>query len=109
MHRFSTSETKGADRRSHTRWLYLLPPALIIVFYLAINSVGNSATERQRDSLERALSRDIVHCYALEGFYPPSLQYIEEHYGLVYDHDKFYIDYRPIGSNIHPDVTIIVN
>lgn len=109
MHRFSTSETKGTDRRSGIRWFFLIPPALIICFYLAVNSVGSSAAERQRESLERALSRDIVHCYALEGFYPPSLEYIEEHYGLTYDHNQFFIDYRPIGSNIHPDVTIIVN
>ena len=62
---------------------------------------------KQQESLETALARDITHCYAVEGFYPPSLSYMEEHYGLTYDKDLFFVDYQPIGSNIRPDVTVI--
>ena len=35
------------------------------------------------------------------------LSYMEEHYGLTYDKDLFFVDYQPIGSNIRPDVTVI--
>ena len=48
-----------------------------------------------------------MQCYAIEGRYPPSLEYMEEHYGLVYDKDIFFVDYQPIGSNLYPDVTVI--
>ncbi len=51
--------------------------------------------------------RSIANCYALEGEYPESLEYIKENYGLVYDEDRFFVDYRVSGSNIMPDVTII--
>lgn len=43
----------------------------------------------------------------LRGAYPESLRYLEEHYGLIYDEDRFFIDYQILGSNIMPDVTII--
>ena len=35
-------------------------------------------------------------------------KYIEENYGLTYDKDLFFVDYHPIGSNMRPDVTILV-
>ncbi len=57
--------------------------------------------------LSDAVNKDIIHCYAVEGYYPPSLAYIEDHYGLIYDKDRYFIDYVPIGDNIMPSVTII--
>ena len=62
---------------------------------------------RLRDILDKALSRSITQCYAIEGTYPPDLDYLVEHYGLCYDSETFFIDYRYIGSNLRPDVTII--
>ena len=86
---------------------YLLFPAILIIFLLALSSIQDSALQKQQESLETALERDITHCYAVEGYYPPSLSYIEEHYGLTYDKDLFFVDYQPVGSNIRPNVTII--
>ncbi|MCH5276086.1 MAG: hypothetical protein J1E65_09605 [Lachnospiraceae bacterium] len=95
-----------------SRLIYLLPLlgfiALFILFYRGISSVSDTTTDKQMESLENALNRSIIQCYAVEGAYPPSLEYIKEHYGLIYDEDLFYVDYQPIGSNIMPDVTILL-
>lgn len=85
----------------------LLFLVILFLFIFAIDKTANNSIERQKEALRNATERDIIHCYALEGFYPPSLQYIEKHYGLTYDSNLFMIDYRPIGSNIRPDFTII--
>ena len=53
------------------------------------------------------LLQGAVQCYALEGFYPEDLEYLETHYGLSYDSEKYVISYEVIGSNLMPDVTII--
>ncbi len=88
--------------------LSILVFALVIaVFIIGINSVSNSTLTDDRSLLEKAVTRDIVHCYAVEGVYPPSLSYIEEHYGLTYDHSKYIVSYESIGSNIMPSVMII--
>jgi len=108
MHRFTTKETKNLDRRVKVRLLYFLAPLLIIVFLLFISSISQQTLEKQTESLQSAIRRDMLHCYAVEGFYPPSLSYLEEHYGLTYDHDHFVIDYQPVADNIQPEVTIIV-
>ena len=77
------------------------------VFYQGIESLSSSTQKRQKESLENALIRNITYCYAVEGSYPESLDYLKEHYGLIYDEDRFFVDYQVIGANILPDVTII--
>ena len=77
------------------------------VFLYGLNYFGNYTEEKQKESLERALQRDIAQCYAVEGIYPPGISYLEEHYGLQYDTTRFYVDYRHIGSNLYPDLTVL--
>ena len=102
------------EQKNRSLWqklIYLLPIlafiVLFVLFLQGIGSVSESTLSKQQESLETALERDITHCYAVEGYYPPSLSYIEEHYGLTYDKDLFFVDYQPVGSNIRPNVTII--
>ncbi len=81
--------------------------AVIGIFLYGIATVSSGSTADEKRILDEAIRKDIVHCYAVEGMYPPSLAYMEEHYGLTYDHDKFLVDYEPIASNIMPSVTIL--
>lgn len=81
--------------------------AIALLFFQGISSVSAGTRKRQKESLENAITRSITHCYAVEGSYPASLEYLKENYGLTYDEDLFFVDYQTIGSNILPDVTII--
>ena len=80
---------------------------IAVIFYGGILSVSDDTVKRQRESLENAINRDISFCYAMEGRYPESLDYLKENYGLTYDESRFFVDYRVLGSNMMPDVTII--
>lgn len=80
---------------------------LFCLFINGIHSVSATSLEKQKEGLYSALQRSITQCYAVEGAYPPSLDYLKEHYGLTYDESLFYVDYQPIGSNIMPDFTIL--
>ena len=80
---------------------------VIIVFLMGISFISSTSSKDQKQVLTDALNRDIIHCYAIEGYYPPSLSYIEDHYGLTYDDERYLIDYVPIGDNIMPSVTIV--
>ena len=81
--------------------------AVIGLFIYGISAVSNSSVVNDQEILTEAINRDIVHCYCVEGMYPPSVKYMEEHYGLLYDSDKFIVDYEYIGANIMPKVMII--
>lgn len=105
MNRF---ESNG--RLSRFRWISLPALGFILLFILfiqGVSSVSDTTYEKQEESLHTAIERSVVQCYAVEGTYPPSLSYLEEHYGLTYDHDLFFIDYQVYGSNIYPDITIL--
>ena len=81
---------------------------LVIAFFIiAVSRFSGNRVANQKEILTDAINRDVVHCYSIEGFYPPSLEYIEEHYGLTYDRDLFIVDYEPIASNLMPNITII--
>ena len=82
--------------------------SIAALFFFAVDATGKSSISKQQQSLENALSRDIVQCYAIEGRYPPSLEYLEQHYGLTYDKNTFFVDYIPIAANLYPDVTVIL-
>ncbi len=72
--------------------------AVIVIFFYEINILGNSTDNREKNNLEKALNNSIIYCYAIEGFYPENLEYIENHYGLLYDESKYYIDYHAQDS-----------
>ncbi|MCQ2519195.1 MAG: hypothetical protein MJ107_01555 [Lachnospiraceae bacterium] len=81
--------------------------AILVAFLYALSSISASTLERQQEALEDAINRSVISCYCVEGTYPPSLDYLVEHYGLTYDSDLFFVDYKAIGANILPDITII--
>lgn len=80
---------------------------IIAAFLFAINYTSQATLDHQEDSLNQALERDIVMCYAQNGYYPPSLDYIKEHYGLIYDEKTFLVNYQPVADNIRPNYIVI--
>lgn len=57
--------------------------------------------------LEDAVRRAAVSCYAIEGRYPDTLDYLTENYGVYIDDDDYTVFYEVFASNIMPDVTVI--
>ena len=55
----------------------------------------------------RKASGSCVACYAAEGVYPPDLAYLEEHYGVQIDEERFTVSYVVFGSNLMPDITVL--
>lgn len=84
---------------------------LFLIIFLGF-SRGLSVIEKKVNAegiqtLQTAIERCVTRCYAEEGSYPESLEYLKEQYGLHYDENKYFVDYQPMGSNILPDITII--
>lgn len=98
-------------KQSHTLTKLLicagLMLAIVVFFVQSVSSLSEDTANRQRDTLEKAVNRCITSCYITEGSYPESLEYMTQNYGLVYNHELFYIDYKAYGANVMPDVTII--
>lgn len=106
MKRF-TSEKTASDTRNI--WISLCLFLLIIgIFYAGVSSLAETGSAEELANLTQTLQEGIVHCYSIEGTYPESLSYLTEHYGISYDHDKYLVEYHPLGSNIMPDLTVLI-
>ena len=80
---------------------------VLFLFFDGLSSITRTTSGQELESLERAVRRSTVQCYALVGFYPESLSYLEEHYGLTYDEDKYVVSYEVSASNLMPSIDVI--
>ena len=80
---------------------------ILFFFDYGVHSVSSRSKEEQKKSLEEAILRGCTYCYAVEGRYPESLEYLKKEYGIQYDSTDFFVDYQTAGANIMPDITII--
>lgn len=106
MNRFTKPELSKRIFSSTTLSIVIFV-AILFIFIGGISTISNSSVVNDKEILTEAIERDIVHCYCVEGMYPPNIKYMENHYGLTYDKDKFIIDYEYIGANIKPNVMIV--
>ena len=89
-------------------WLNILSFVVVfLIIFFGFQSIQQSTLENQRESLENALRRGILECYALEGRYPDTLDYLIDEYHIIYDENLFDVKYEIIASNIMPSITII--
>ena len=90
--------------------LILLPVAVAAVLFLFLTGLSNldrDRTEEGRQQLEQAIRRSAAACYAAEGIYPPDVEYLEEHYGLQIDEERYAVFYEVFASNLMPDITVL--
>lgn len=105
MNRFQNKDLRLGSARQIVPLLIFC--AVIIIFLTGITSISETASRKEAESLEDTIRKSAVHCYALEGFYPEDLDYLETNYGLTYDPRKYVVSYEVIGENMMPDITVI--
>ncbi|WP_444642748.1 hypothetical protein ACRQU7_00115 [Caproiciproducens sp. R1] len=81
--------------------------ALLYLFWSGLSSALRANSEEKLRVTRAAVQKAIVNCYAVEGFYPPDIQYLENHYGIEIDHGKYVVQYETAGSNIMPSVRVL--
>ncbi len=69
---------------------------------------GRNLYEEGAASLKDAIRRGALQCYAVEGVFPPSLEYLEEHYGVRVNRESFAVSYDAFASNQPPDIRVAV-
>lgn len=72
-----------------------------------LKQAESSSVAEGRRILEDGVRRAVVTCYAIEGRYPEDLSYIEEHYGVSIDGEKYTVFYEIEASNVFPKITVV--
>lgn len=99
------------ERRFKFGTVLLIPAVLVVllIFMTSLSNLKDGQRSEGRQQLEDAIRRSAVACYAAEGIYPPSLAYLEEHYGVQVDEERYTVYYDVFASNLMPDVTVLEN
>lgn len=95
---------KGALRPA---WLCLAAAAVLAFFAGSLGALDKGQSEEGLRQLEEALRRGCVACYATEGAYPPDLEYLEEHYGVQVDRERYNVFYDIFAANLMPGITVL--
>ena len=84
----------------------LLFVAVIGLFGMGLTRVNSTTKSESLKQSQAALSRVVTVCYAIEGRYPPSVEYMREQYGLAIDGETYIIHYNCFASNIAPEMWV---
>ena len=80
--------------------------AMVALFAAAVLNFSGRTGARE-ETLRKAVARASVQCYAIEGRYPPSVEYLEENYAVQINRKKYNVFYDGFASNVMPEITII--
>lgn len=81
--------------------------ALFIGVYLLVNKVGSASGDAETELVRDAVRSAVLTCYAVEGAYPTTIDYLKEYYGLAYNEDAYLVIYDAFASNIMPSIRVL--
>ena len=92
--------------------IQLIVMLIVSLIFIVIIITGLSSYESRFDGIEtdrikETVEKYAIQCYATEGAYPPNVQYLSDHYGLILN-DKYIYEYEPIAENIKPIVQVFL-
>jgi len=80
--------------------------AIAALVIYGVSAMGNRTDSEMYTMVEQSVTRAAVQCYALEGEYPPDLDYLKENYGLNIDESKYLVHYQNMGGNLLPQIRV---
>lgn len=98
-----------SDKKKKHTVVIIAIAAVILAAVLVWSFAGNSGKDMGDESItaiREAVKRSALQCYVVEGVYPPSLEYLEDNYGLQVNTRDYYIVYDAFASNLPPDIRV---
>ena len=80
---------------------------MVLLIVIGLRPFGSNAQSMNLEAAEDSIIKCALQCYVTEGSYPPDIEYMVEHYGLIIDEDRYYYEYDIFASNVAPSIKII--
>ena len=95
-----------SKQKSWILWLLFLAVLAGALLLLFSGSGVRDLSDGSALAIRTAVQRSALQCYAVEGAYPPDLQYLEDNYGLQVNRQDFYVTYEAFASNLPPTIRV---
>lgn len=73
----------------------------------AFGRIGQDLNDKGAIALRDSILQSAIQCYAVEGSYPASLEYLEQNYGLQINHERYIVTYNAFASNLVPQISVL--
>ena len=104
-HELTYQELRARRRRRIA--MAVVAVALALVAWLAVGLSQALQREQAAASVRESVVRSALMCCAVEGSYPQSLEYLEDHYGLRVNSRDYVVHYEAFASNVVPNVVVV--
>lgn len=98
------------SKRTYKLSLLLIVAFVVIMIAACAISVmfsSRALSDQGAASIRRSVLQTAMQCNAIEGAYPSSLSYLEQHYGLSINHEDYDVFYEAFAGNVAPTVTVV--
>ncbi len=82
---------------------------VIVAVFIALTGLSGGQSDQYREIQLAAIRKAARQCYALEGAYPPDLQYLADEYGLILNTRDYNFRYEVPAGNLPPIVEVFPN
>ena len=80
--------------------------ALALLAVVIIGHIDNAQDRAETQIVRDAVKNAALTCYAVEGAYPDTVEYLIDNYQLAYDQERYFITYESFASNRIPDIWV---
>lgn len=100
---------KKCKMKNVLKIVILFATLAVAIFFLckATDKMNRGQQQENLIQLEHSLKKAVMTCYATEGVYPPTIQYLKENYGIQIDEKRYHVFYEIHGSNLMPSITVM--
>lgn len=89
-------------------WMtYIQIIGLCLIMAIGLHRAKGSLDIKGIKHIEDNVRQAVISCYAIEGQYPPNVEYLKDNYGLRFNTSLYQIHYEIFSSNIYPAITVI--
>mgnify|MGYP007056216453 CR=1 FL=1 len=96
------------DKKKKPLWIAACA-ILVLLLWALVKALKPKAGEKEEtmQAIRDSIREQALQCYVVEGVYPPDLAYLEENYGLIINHEDYYVYYEIFADNQPPEVRVL--
>lgn len=83
--------------------------AILLWLMLGLSRAESVSADQRLKAVKQSVTNGVVLCYSVEGYYPDSIQYLKDNYGVDYDDTRYLVHYRYVSGDIPPTVMVYEN